>query len=208
MAYVLPPQFSTQQYLYQQPQPPVMMHQAYVQHQHHSMQPQMQHQPPQQYQMPQTNMMPQELPPMAQPHQRPASPPAAPSKICTYWQKDGRCPCKKCPYAASHTAENSPRYAKAAMRAAGFVNPPAPPAPAPRASALQIKDPTPPRRVNALEIKEPSPPQSPRVGERAEVSPPTTPPRPNAMLIKDAPLSPPKSSRLARWSNAAAVEAR
>merc|ERR1712072_1182568 len=35
-----------------------------------------------------------------------------PKSICRYWAKDGRCPIKRCPCAASHTAQNSPRYAK------------------------------------------------------------------------------------------------
>eukprot|EP00658_Telonema_sp_P-2_P051489 TRINITY_DN3955_c0_g1_i1.p1 TRINITY_DN3955_c0_g1~~TRINITY_DN3955_c0_g1_i1.p1 ORF type:complete len:256 (+),score=42.38 TRINITY_DN3955_c0_g1_i1:161-928(+) len=104
-------------------------------------------------------------------------------KICTYWQKAGSCPNKRCPYAASHTARNSPRYAKYMKDTAP---PPEPQPPVVRAHALEIKDPSPnstppssrgttpplnPARPNALEIKDPE--------------------RPNALEIKEPEVSKP-----------------
>merc|ERR1711903_295336 len=71
-----------------------------------------------------------------------------PKSVCRYWAKDGRCPVKRCPFAASHTAQNSPRYAK-------FV-PQAQEPPTSRPNALVIEEPAPTRRSNALLIKDPT----------------------------------------------------
>merc|ERR1712159_5393 len=94
-------------------------------------------------------------------------------KIATRWRKHGRCPNKRCPYAASHTAINSPRYAKYMKESACHL-PEEPPAP----------------RPNALEIKDPSPNSTPP-GSRGG-----TPPlngemkvRAHALEIKDVPSS-------------------
>merc|ERR1711907_219079 len=94
-------------------------------------------------------------------------------KICSHWRKHGSCPNKRCPYAASHTAINSPRYAKYMKESACHL-PEEPPAP----------------RPNALEIKDPSPNSTPP-GSRGG-----TPPlnsemkvRAHALEIKDVPSS-------------------
>merc|ERR1711890_104302 len=71
------------------------------------------------------------------------------TEICKHWAKDGRCPCRGCPYAASHTAQNSPRYSK-------FVPQTVEQATA-RPNALVIEDPVERTRPNALVIKDPSP---------------------------------------------------
>merc|ERR1711988_2027599 len=47
-----------------------------------------------------------------QPQHTPAPAPARPVRVCSSWARDGRCPMKNCPFASSHTAQNSPRYAK------------------------------------------------------------------------------------------------
>merc|ERR1712093_23716 len=62
-------------------------------------------------------------------------------KICTHWRKSGSCPNKRCPYAASHTARNSPRYAK--YLTDSTCHQPIVHETAPRPNALEIKDPSP-----------------------------------------------------------------
>merc|ERR1711977_719083 len=62
-------------------------------------------------------------------------------KICTHWRKSGSCPNKRCPYAASHTARNSPRYAKYLKDST--CHQPIVHEAAPRPNALEIKDPSP-----------------------------------------------------------------
>lgn len=59
----------------------------------------------------------------------------ASNTVCSHWQKHGSCPNKRCPYAASHTARNSPRYAKHMKDAPA----PDPVHTAPRPNALEIK---------------------------------------------------------------------
>merc|ERR1740117_2224013 len=91
--------------------------------------------------------------------------PANPNQICRYWSQKGSCPNKHCPYSNTHTARNSPRYAKHM-----------PAQQQPREGALEIKDPSqiePSPRIHALEIKD-----APQ--ERS---------RPHALEIKDAPSS-------------------
>merc|ERR1712072_819922 len=73
-----------------------------------------------------------------------------PKSICRYWAKDGRCPIKRCPCAASHTAQNSPRYAKFQSSPQQAQEPPTS-----RPNALVIEEPAPARRANALLIKDP-----------------------------------------------------
>lgn len=159
------------------------------------------------YQQHHYNQMPQPVqsPPMAfvqqqQPQHVPAPAPAPGTKICRNWARDGRCPTKNCPFSSSHTAENSPRYAK-------FRDP-----------ALQqqvVEAVSQPMRAHALIIKDVSPPRTPPK-ESAETKPveaPRTAPRPNALEIVDSPVrkdkqqrkerntpSPP-GSRLGRWMN-------
>merc|ERR1712159_91444 len=89
-------------------------------------------------------------------------------RVCTHWQKHVSCPNKRCPYAASHTARNSPRYAKY------MKNAEPPPEPAPFVPG-----------PNALEIKDPSPNASPPTSR--EPTPPKAQARPFALEIKDAP---------------------
>ena len=53
---------------------------------------------------------------------------------------DGRCSCKRCPLAASHTAENSPRYRHRPQQVSPGA--PVPTAPTSRPNALLIVDPS------------------------------------------------------------------
>eukprot|EP00656_Telonema_subtile_P027544 TRINITY_DN2965_c0_g1_i4.p1 TRINITY_DN2965_c0_g1~~TRINITY_DN2965_c0_g1_i4.p1 ORF type:complete len:201 (+),score=27.99 TRINITY_DN2965_c0_g1_i4:263-865(+) len=92
-------------------------------------------------------------------------------KVCTHWQKLGSCPNKRCPYAASHTARNSPRYAKHMKDA---------PAPDP---VLEARP-----GPNALEIKDPSPNVTPP--DSREPTPPKLQARPFALEIKDPEAKP------------------
>lgn len=39
-------------------------------------------------------------------------PPADQGPVCPHWEKDGRCPLKRCHLHSTHTAANSPRYRK------------------------------------------------------------------------------------------------
>lgn len=113
-----------------------------------------------------------------QSQQAPASPPLAPppphiphrtpprkEAVCRYWQKEGRCPTRGCPFAASHTAANSPRYSK-------FMD------------ALSPLDTNVtecvnvPRRANALEIREASPPGPTSRPKSTEGTPVNVPQRP------------------------------
>jgi len=176
-----------------------------------------------QQQQPHTQAHPSTPPP---PPRRPAAFSTPPRKeMCRYWKKDGRCPIKRCPHAASHTAANSPRYAKFMAEDANAV---------PlnevdtnvhrRANALQIREPSRPgqkheppkpevathspvqqaRRPCALEIREPEAPTPP--------TPPCQPCTPPDAIVlneeKDSPAkkdrtpSPP-GSRLGRWMGGA-----
>merc|ERR1711865_843135 len=55
--------------------------------------------------------------------------PTRSNQICRYWSQKGSCPNKHCPYSNTHTARNSPRYAKHM-----------PAQQQPREGALEIKD--------------------------------------------------------------------
>lgn len=72
----------------------------------------------------------------------PAPAPAAPytGPVCRQWATDGRCSCKRCPLAASHTAENSPRYRHRPQQVSPGA--PVPTAPTSRPNALLIVDPS------------------------------------------------------------------
>merc|ERR1711959_416717 len=96
------------------------------------------------------------------------------AKVCQYWAREGRCPMKSCPYSCSHTAENSPRYAKFNQAQPVAV----------------IETPVVLQRANALLIKDPSPPGTPpreKSPPRAVVEAPASikKSRPNALEIVD-----------------------
>merc|ERR1711935_124000 len=76
------------------------------------------------------------------------------NRVCNHWQKSGSCPNKRCPYKATHTARNSPRYAKHMKNAPA----PDPVIVAPRPNALEIKDPSP--NVTPPDSREPTPPKT------------------------------------------------
>merc|ERR1712080_4404 len=98
-------------------------------------------------------------------------------RICQYWAKDGRCPCRSCPYASSHTAENSPRYSKFIPQEEAVHSR--------RANAFVIEEPMKAkhtvvegaRRPNALTIEEPK-----KRPHALPIEEPTA--RPNALVIK------------------------
>jgi len=156
---------------------------------------------------------------------RPAPVTTPPRKeMCRYWKKDGRCPIRRCPHAASHTAANSPRYSKFLPEEEQCV------------PLNDVDTNVPPRRANALEIREASPPgqkpvepskpqaaQSPVQQERRPCAleirepeaptPPGTPPDVAQAIMgqhedkaspvqKDRTPSPP-GSRLGRWMGGA-----
>merc|ERR1712072_1144956 len=99
------------------------------------------------------------------------------SHVFQYWAKDGRCPCRSCPYASSHTAENSPRYSKFIPQEEAVHSR--------RANALVIEEPMKAkhtvvegaRRPNALTIEEPK-----KRPHALPIEEPTA--RPNALVIK------------------------
>merc|ERR1711988_132075 len=94
------------------------------------------------------------------------------SQVCPYWRRDGRCPMKGCPYAATHTAQNSPRYAKFAA--------PGSQAPVAEPSGPVFQQPQPAKRANALTIKDPSPPRTTPESDPVE----TPPSRSHALEIR------------------------
>merc|ERR1712023_299286 len=114
-----------------------------------------------------------------------------PMKVCRYWAKDGRCPVRGCPYSATHTAENSPRYNKFIPQEEATHSR--------RTNALVIEEPTQnqmsvehARRPNALTIEEPKARKRPHalpIGEPTRrtnglhIQEPTV--RPNALKIKE-----------------------
>merc|ERR1712046_132894 len=105
---------------------------------------------------------------------------------------------KGCPYASTHTAQNSPRYAK--------FNSPSEAGPMANAPTPVLPQPQPARRANALLIKDPSPPRTPPQSESPVEAPKTPVSRGHAMEIvtpksstKDRKTPSPPGSRLGRW---------
>jgi len=93
-------------------------------------------------------------------------------KICSHWRKSGSCPNKRCPYAATHTAINSPRYAKY-MR---------------ESTCHLVQEEVVQPRPNALEIKDPSPTTTPPTSRGATPTPERKV-REHALEIKEVPTA-------------------
>lgn len=119
------------------------------------------------------------------------------SSICRTWAREGRCHCKGCPLAASHTAYNSPRY-----REHGVDSNPSsprqadPPQRSLRANALLIVD---PRQVESPQ-EEPALEEQPVEPVLEASAPVFAPPRPRSRKTT-RPLSP-NGSRLGKWLSA------
>jgi len=131
------------------------------------------------------------------PPPRVASPTSAPSSICRTWAKLGRCHCKGCPLAASHTAYNSPRYRSHGVDS----NPSSPrkensPPRAPRANALLIVDPS--EKSESSNESDSDVEEKDELKEEEEVSAPVfSLPRPRSLEASRPPS--PQGSRLGKW---------